>query len=143
MLEDRMIETAIGMGRFCLMKSMPVDFFAGSGDKASSRGAGEFMTIYDILGNLIYNENPRLSPWSILNQLLNEASGYINAIVFAARLDDILYERLMTASANGHYIAVIYFRTLLPDEESEKIYKLLNLGGVVCWRVGDEGFGEK
>ena len=141
MLEDRMIETAIGMGRFCLMKAMPVDFFTGSGDKASSRGVGEFMTVYDILGNLVYNENPRLSPWSILGQLLNEASGYINVIIFTARLDEILYERLMTATANGHYIAVIYFNTLFPDEESEKIYRLLNLGSVSCWRISDEGFG--
>ena len=140
MLEDRMVETAIGMGRFCLMKGMPVDFFSGGGDKASSRGVGEFMTVYDILGNLIYDETPRLSPWSILGQLLNEALGYINIIIFTARLDDTLYDRIMTASANGHYIAVIYFNTVFPDEESEKIYRLLKLGSVSCWRISNEGF---
>ena len=141
-LEDRMVEISLGLARFCLMRGMPVDFMVGKGHKSSGQGPGDFQTIYNAIGGLLFETTPRLDPLAILNQCLNDASGYLNAVILTGRLDSNLYERLLNAAANGHYIAVLYFAAAVPDLDSEKTYQLLTKGSSPCWKISDGNFVE-
>ena len=137
-LEDRMAEMSIGLAKFCLGKSMPVDFFATEGFKTKARGLPEFEIIYQAVAGLQFEPRPSLDCLNILSHVLNEATGYINAVIFTAKLDGELYERIINAVNNGHYIAVLYFATEFPDRDSEKICKLLTEGAMPCYRVTGE-----
>ena len=134
-MEDRVIEMSLGLADFCLKRGMPVEYCPGEGHKVMGHNSGDFETIYQTAGRLRFEEDPTLSPYSILSQALNDTTGYINAIVMTSRLDANLYERIMNALNNGHYVAVVYFAPRLPDNETEKIYKLLEEGIVTCYKV--------
>ena len=140
-MEDHIIETALGLGDFCLRRGMPVEFAAGEGHSIVGRNPGDFNAIYQAAGRLHFEDEPTLSPYAILGQALNTTSGYINAIVMTTRLDAPLYERIANAQNNGHYIAVIYFPPRIPDRDSEKVYKLIEEGGGACFRFAAEWEG--
>jgi len=136
--EDRMVAMFIGLADFCLRRGMPVEYTAGEGHTVIARNQGDFETVYQTTGRVRFEEAPRLSPYSILSQCLNDATGYVNAIILTQRLDATLYERIVNAQHNGHYVAVIYFAPEQPDKDIEKIYKLLDEGMVDCYRITDE-----
>jgi len=133
--EDRMIEMSLGLARHCLRRAMPVDYIAGEGHKTTGRTPAEFDVIYNTASCIHFEESPMLSPGAILGQCLNDASGYVNAIILTARLDAPLYERIANALNNGHYIAVIYFAPRTPERESEKVFALLEEGSGHVYRV--------
>jgi uncharacterized protein (DUF58 family) len=124
-LEDNKVEMSVSLSRYCLMKGMPVDFFTSVGNKASARGFAEFDVIYQVACGLKFEPSPTLSVLSILNHVINETTGYINAIILTALLDKELYERIITAYNNGHYIVVLYYPNADNHSEAERIYKLL------------------
>jgi len=132
--EDNKVEMVVGLSRYCLIKGMPVDFFTSGGNKASARGFAEFDVIYQVACSLKFESSPALSTLSILNHVINDTTGYINAIILTARLDKDLYERIITAYNNGHYIVVLYYSTPENHPESEGIYKLLLDAQVTCYR---------
>ncbi|MCL2215879.1 MAG: DUF58 domain-containing protein [Defluviitaleaceae bacterium] len=137
-LEDRMVEMSLGLAKFCLSKGMPVDFFATEGFKTKTRFLQEFEIIYQAAAGLQFEQKTSLDCLNILSHVLNDATGYVNVVIFAARLDGELYERVINAANNGHYIAVLYFSPRPPDENSEKFCRLLIEGGTPCFRVSDE-----
>jgi uncharacterized protein (DUF58 family) len=137
-LEDRIIETAMGLARFCLRKGMPVNFMTGEGHTVSCQNAAMFETVYTIGSHLIFKEKPPYNPQSMLTQCLNDAAGYVNALILTPRLDGSLYERIVNGMNNGHYIAVLYFPTTIKDPDSEEIFQLLSEGGAPCFRVTEE-----
>ena len=140
-MEDRMIETSLGLADFCLKRGMPVEYTAGEGHTVVGRNPADFETIYQTASFLNFEESPTLSPYAILSQCLNDATGYVNAIIMTSRLDTPLYERMVNAQNNGHYIAVIYFAPRTPERNTEKIYRLLEEGGGSCFRITeDDGF---
>ena len=135
-LEDNKVEMVVGLSRYCLIKGMPVDFFTSGGNKASARGFAEFDIIYQVACGLKFESSPTLSTLSILNHVINDTTGYINAIILTTKLDKDLYERIITAYNNGHYIVVLYYSTSESggSTESEEIYKLLLDAQVTCYR---------
>ena len=140
MMEDRMIEISLGLARHCLKLGMPVDFMAGEGHKTSGRTPADFEPIYNTASRIVFEDSPNLSPGAILGQCLNEASGYVNAIILTSRLDATLYERIANAQNNGHYVAVIYFAPRTPSKNTEKIFRLLEEGGGHSHRVAAEDY---
>jgi len=134
-MEDRMIEMSLGLARHCLRRGMPVDYMAGEGHKTAGRTPADFDAIYNTASSVHFEESPNLSPGAILGQCLNDAAGYVNAIILTARLDATLYERIANAQNNGHYVAVIYFAPRNPTGDTEKIFKLLEEGGGHSYRV--------
>ena len=140
MMEDRMIEISLGLARHCLRLGMPVDYMAGEGHKTSGRAPADFEAIYNTASRLAFGDSPNLSPGAILGQCLNEASGYVNAIILTSRLDTILYERIANAQNNGHYVAVVYFAPRTPSKNTEKIFRLLEEGGGHSHRVSAEDY---
>ncbi|MCL1844077.1 MAG: DUF58 domain-containing protein [Defluviitaleaceae bacterium] len=136
-LEDIIIETALGLAKFCLKKNMPVDMLTTEGHKACTRTAAEFDVIYQTAAELRFAPETAMSCPSILNSALIDASGYINAVIFTANLTAGLYERIINGANNGHYIAVLYFcpPTTPPDEDSEEIFRSLTEGGMPCFRL--------
>jgi len=138
--EDRMIEISLGLADFCLRRGMPVEYAAGEGHMVVGKSPSDFETIYQTASFLHFEENPTLSPYAILSQCLNDATGYVNAIILTSRLDTPLYERIVNAQNNGHYVAVLYFAPRMPDRNIEKIYRLLEEGGGSCYRI-TEGDG--
>jgi len=136
-LEDRMVELSLGLARFCLKKGMPVEYIVGEGHTTMGMTPGDFTAIYNAASQMHFEASPNLSPNSILSQLLNDANGYINAIVLTAHLDAPLYERIVNALNNGHYIAVLYFAPSQPTKDSEKIFKLLTEGNGHVYRVNE------
>jgi len=134
-LEDRMVGMTLGLARFCLSKGMPIDFFVTEGFKVDARASAEFDAIYHATGDLYFDPSPPLDVLSIFSHMLNEATGYVNVVIITGRLTAELYEKMLNASNNGHYIAVLYFATSTPDYDSERICKLLQEGGAPCYRV--------
>ena len=141
-LEDRIIETAMGLARFYLRKGMPVDFMVGEGTVACCHNPAAFETIYQIGSQMVFSPHPLYSPLSMLTQCLNDATGYLNTLILTTRLDGALYERIVTGMHSGHYIAVIYFSTVIRDFDSEKIYELLVEGSAPCFRIDEESFAD-
>jgi len=139
-MEDRMIEISLGLARQCLRRGMPVDYMAGEGHKTAGRAPVDFDAIYNTASNVHFEEDPALSPGAILSQCLNDAAGYVNAIILTARLDATLYERIANAQNNGHNIAVIYFAPRVPNKDTEKIFRLLEEGGGHSYRVAAEDY---
>ena len=137
-IEDRMIEMSISLAKYCLDKMMPVDFKATEGFKTIARLPAEFEVIYKAAGRLRFEEKPSLDSLSILSHVLNEATGYVNAVIITAKLDKDLYERIQNAINNGHLVAVMYFATVMPDRDSERIFELLAEGGAPAFRFEDE-----
>jgi len=137
-MEDRMIEMSLGLAMHCLRRGMPVDYMAGEGHKTMGRTFADFEAIYNTASVVQFEESPALSPGAILSQCLNDATGYVNAIILTARLDATLYERIANAQNNGHNIAVIYFPQRSPRRETEKIFSLLEEGGGHTYRVNLE-----
>jgi len=139
-MEDRMIEISLGLARQCLRKGMPVDYMSGVGHKAAGRSPADFEAIYNTASAIQFEEKPNLSPGAILGQCLNDATGYVNAIILTTRLDAPLYERIANAQNNGHYVAVIYFPPRQLRRESEKIFRLLQESNSNSYRVEFEDY---
>jgi len=137
-LEDRMVEMSIGLADFCLRRGMPVEYTVGEGHSIIGRHPGDFETIYQTAARLHFEEEPLYSPYSILNQHLNDTTGYINAVILTTRLDSTLYERVVNAQSNGHNMSVIYFAPLKPSPTTERIFALLTEGGLACYRVTED-----
>jgi uncharacterized protein (DUF58 family) len=134
-LEDSMIENAIGLARYCLNKGMPVDFFVTDGNHSHAQAAVNFDAIYHLSANIKFEDTPTLSPVSILTSVLNDATGNVNTIIFTASLTTGLYERTINAVDRGNYTAIIYFATETPNSEYEEFYKLLEEGGLPCFKI--------
>ena len=139
-MEDRIIEISLGLADSCMKRGMPVEYAAGEGHTVVGRNPGDFGTVYQTASYLNFEENPTLSPYAILSQCLNDATGYVNAIILTSRLDTPLYERIVNAQNNGHYVAVVYFAPRTTDRDTERIYRLLEEGGKACYRI-TEGDG--
>jgi uncharacterized protein (DUF58 family) len=137
-LEDSMIEDALGLARFCLNRGMPVDFMVTDGNQTHAPTAANFDVIYHLASDVTFEKHPLLRPVSVLGQMINDAVGNINAVIFTAVLDAQLYERVINAVDRGNYTAIMYFATDRPDEESEKIFALLEEGGLPCFRAKGE-----
>ena len=134
-LEDSMVENALGLARFCLNRGMPVDFMVTDGNQTRAQSGAQFEAVYHLASDVRFDQAPPLSPVSVLAQVLNDAAGNVTAVIFTAVLDGALYERVLNAVAQGNYTAIIYFATETPDEESEKIFTLLEEGGLPCFRA--------
>ena len=139
-MEDQMIEISVGLALHCLRKGMPVEYMAGEGQKAIGRMPADFEVLYRTASHLLFEEDPRVSTGAILGQCLNEAAGYINAIILTARLDSALYERIANAQNNGHNIAVLYFAARTPNKESENVFRLLEEGSGYTYRISPEDY---
>jgi len=137
-MEDHLIEMSLGLTDFCLKKGMPVEYTAGEGHSIIANHPSDFETIYNTAARLNFEDEPLLSPYSILSQALNDTTGYVNAIIMTARLDKTLYERIANAQNNGHFVAVIYYAPQNPDRNAEKIFTLLEEGGHTCYRVTED-----
>jgi hypothetical protein len=137
-LEDRIIEMAMGLARFCLRKGMPVDFMVGEGHTVHGQNPAMFETVYEMGSKLIFTEQPPFNPQAMLSHCLNEAAGYLNVIIMTPRLNAELYERIANGRNNGHNVAVLYFSSMIKDDDSEKIYRLLYEGGAPCYRITEE-----
>ena len=142
-MEDRIIEIFLGLARHCLRRGMPVDYMAGEGHKTSGRTPADFEAIYNTASRLSFEESPNLSSGAMLGQCLNDASGYVNAIILTSRLDATLYERIANAQNNGHYVAVIYFAPHVPSRDTEKIFRLLEEGSGHSYRVSAEDYKQE
>jgi hypothetical protein len=82
---------------------------------------------------------PPVSTEAILHDVLNAASGYVNAVVFTAKPDAQLAERILNARGSGHHMALLYFPQGAADKEAEEIFSVLDHGGVQAIRVGEDG----
>ncbi|MCL2287315.1 MAG: DUF58 domain-containing protein [Firmicutes bacterium] len=134
-LEDSIVENALGLARFCLNRGMPVDFMVTDGNQTHAQTGAAFDTIYHMAGDVVFENAPLLSPVSILAQVLNDASGNVNTIIFTATLTSQLYERVINAVDRGNYTAVIYFAMEKPNREYEIIFSLLEEGGFPCFKI--------
>ena len=142
-IEDRMVEMALGLARFCLRRGMPVDLRVGEGTSVRCQQPAEFETIYHVACRMTFDSAPPFSPLTMLIQSLNEATGYINAVIMTSRLDAALYERIISGMNNGNYIAVLYFYSRAATEESEQVYRLLCENGMPCFIITDDSVVEE
>ena len=134
-LEDSIVENALGLARFCLNRGMPVDFMVTDGNQGHAQTGAAFDAIYHMAGDVVFEDTPQLSPVSILTQVLNDATGNVNTIIFTATLTSELYERTINAINRGNYTAIMYFAMEEPNPEYEKIFTLLEEGGLPCFKV--------
>jgi len=137
-LEDKMVEYSLGLIRYCLKKGMPVDFITTDGGKARAQTMSNFDAIYQSTARMMFEDSPALTPVSILTHVLNDSASYVNAVVVTATLDIALYERVINALNKGNYVAVIYFASEKPNQEYERIFKLLEEGGLPCFCITHE-----
>ncbi|MCL1786438.1 MAG: DUF58 domain-containing protein, partial [Defluviitaleaceae bacterium] len=86
-LEDSMVEEALGLARFCLNRGMPVDFMVTDGNQTHAQTGANFEAVYHLACDIAFEKTPLLSPVSMLGQVLNDAGGNVNAVIFTARLD--------------------------------------------------------
>ncbi|MCL2198600.1 MAG: DUF58 domain-containing protein [Defluviitaleaceae bacterium] len=128
-LEDALVENAISIAKFCINKNMPVDFLT-AGQKVAAKSPADFDVIYQNAARLQFSST---DCHSTLAHELNEATGFVNAVIITTNLTAPLYEKIISGTNNGHYIAVMYFQQPIPSEESEKIYEALASGNMPCF----------
>jgi len=133
-IEDEMVESAIALARFCLIKSMPVDFYATNGSKTRAANFAGFESVYNMASGLEFSEKPQLNPASILTGVLNDATGFVNAVVFTSNLNVELYEKIINETNKGNFVAVIFNCPANTCEESDRIFELLKNGGLPVFR---------
>ena len=138
LLEDQIVESALGLARHCLKKAMPVDFIDTGGSKTRAITLQQFDIIYHATAQLQFSKEPPLNPVAILTNMLNDSASYVNAIVFTSKLDVALYERVVNAMDKGHFTAVVYFATKKPIREYERMYQLMVDNGLPCFRMTEE-----
>ncbi|MCL2364199.1 MAG: DUF58 domain-containing protein [Defluviitaleaceae bacterium] len=141
-LEDSILEMALGVARFCLYRGMPVELTVGEGATVACHNPASFETIYHLAAQIEFNPQPTYTPLSMIAHCLNDASGYLNAMIFTTRLDGELYERLLNGKNNGHYLAIYYFPTVIKDADSEEIFRMLEDSGAPIFRVEDDMYAE-
>ncbi|MCL2372801.1 MAG: DUF58 domain-containing protein [Defluviitaleaceae bacterium] len=134
-IEDAMVEEAVSIMRFCANRGIPLGFHASYGYEAKVSNLQEFEHIYLASAGFVFQPTPKLNPLAILTHVLNETTGYANAIILTSRLDQEIFERILSSVGNGHHVAVIYFATASPDAESEKYFRIFSEGGMPCFRV--------
>ncbi|MCL1883283.1 MAG: DUF58 domain-containing protein [Defluviitaleaceae bacterium] len=133
-LEDSMVENALGLAKFCLTKGMPVNFITTQ--KISARNAADFEAIYQAASNLEFSQDAVADCHSMLAQELTEATGVVNAVIMTSHLDaPQLYERVISGTNNGHYIAVLYFPKPKPDFDADEIFRLLTESSFPCYKI--------
>ncbi|MCL1862822.1 MAG: DUF58 domain-containing protein [Defluviitaleaceae bacterium] len=128
-LEDALVENAVSIAKFCLNKGMPVDFLTG-GQKIAAKSPTDFDVIYQNAAQLSFEST---DCHAILTHELNEATGYVNAVIITADLTPPIYEKIISGTNNGHYISVMYFPKPKPSKESEEIYEALVAGAMPCF----------
>jgi len=134
-LEDSIIETAIGLSRYCLNHGMPVEFILTDNNRARAQHPGGFGTIYSLASDMEFETDPELNPEAVLSQLQNDAAGNVNTVIFTTRLSAELYEKTANSQNRGNYTAIMYFPAPEPDEESERIFAVLEESGLPCHRA--------
>lgn len=137
-LEDQMVECTLGLGRYCLKNAMPVDLIVTDGRKIRAQTMSGLDSIYNLLSAVDFEEKPALDPVSVLTHVLNDSTSYVNAVICTATLDIHLYERFVHAINKGNYAAIVYFATPEPDPEHERIFSLMEEGGLPCFRITQE-----
>ncbi|MCL2840527.1 MAG: DUF58 domain-containing protein [Defluviitaleaceae bacterium] len=138
-MEDQMVEMSLSIAKFCLGKGMPVDFHTTEGFKAKTRVLPEFDVIYNAAAELTFEVQPSLDSLNILSHVLNDTTGYVNAVIFTAQLNAELYDRIINAVNNGHHIAVTYFVPKFSNTEYERVYRLIVESGIPSFRVTTGG----
>jgi uncharacterized protein (DUF58 family) len=136
-LEDRMTEHALGLAKFCLNRSMPVDFLTTDGQKSNAKNPAQFDLHYKHASELRFSQNAAMECSSVLSRELNETTGYLNAIILTANVNAKLYDRITNGTNNGHYISLLYFPTPESEshENSEEIFKLLIENAIPCFQI--------
>lgn len=142
-IEDRIVELAMGLARFCLRRGMPIAFFTGEGHNAECFNAAAFETVYHLGSRITFSESPLFTSLSMLTHCLNEAAGYMNMLIFTTQLDGELYERIINGKNNGHYISVLYFPTVIRDPDSINIFQLLSASNVPVFRIDENSIAEE
>jgi len=138
-LEDQIVENTIGLLRFCLTKNMPVELRVTNGAKAHAGNLADFDTAYHMLAELEFEDKTLLNPLAVLTQLLTDAGGNVNIVIFTANITIRLYTQLANAVSKGHYAAVVYFATEKPSPECERIFRLMDEGGFPVFRMRSWG----
>jgi hypothetical protein len=138
LLEDRVVELALSMAQYSMRRGMPVEFIASEGHRTTGQTLGEFGAIYHAAAEMAFEDEPPLSPFTILDKILSDAPGNINAVILTSELDGALYDKIMTAFSNGHYIAVLYFVPWVKSDTTEKIFDMLAQSGAPCYRLTDD-----
>lgn len=138
-LEDRMIETALAVLRYCLYRQMPVEFIVGEGVRKTGRLPGDFDAIYQVAAGLVFEATQEQSKaLALLDKCLNETASYINVVIATAKPDGALYERIVNANHAGHFVALLYFAAVPPDPHAEQIFQRLEEGGAACYRITED-----
>jgi uncharacterized protein (DUF58 family) len=134
-LEDSMVSMAAGLTKFCVNNAMPVAFMATSGEQGNAARPVEFEVVYRLLGELRFLPEPPIPADAILSDVLNAASGYVNAVIFTARPDTHLAERILNARGSGHHMALVYFPQGAADRNAEQVFAVLEKSGVQTLRI--------
>jgi len=134
-LEDSIVESSLGLVKYCLGNAMPINFLTTEGYEVEASGGGEFEAVYNAASEIVFTEKPVLDCRTVLAQKLNDANGYVNIVILTAQLTPQLYERVLNGTNNGHCIAVVFFEPPEADEKTLEIFKLLSEGRMPCFRV--------
>jgi uncharacterized protein (DUF58 family) len=136
-LEDRVVEYAVAVLRYCLRRQMPTELFFGRSEREYGRHIGDFEALYGMAARLEFRDPPQSFPClAALNDYLNEAVDNVNVVILTASLNKALYERIINAAHFGHFVAVMYF---VPErgplyKESDDIYAMMSDDGIPCAR---------
>ena len=153
--EDKIIESTLGLAKFCLYNGIPVNLIAKAAlplsegsvagvSPAERRNLGQspininaasfvqFEIIYQALCNLKFSGESNCH--NILNggiSGISSTGGNAAVVILTSRLTASFYESVVKATKSGHHITVLFFAAT-DDEEGRKIFDALNTDGVNC-----------
>jgi uncharacterized protein (DUF58 family) len=139
-IETNMVEMAAGLAKFCLTHAMPICFHTTKGAEIHAVNGADFGTVYSTLADMQFTADIPLTPSAILKDVVSGTTGYVNAVVLAAELDDDIVERVISARGSGHHVAVVYFPGFVHMRDYQRRYDALREYGVQVFRItADEG----
>jgi len=129
-LEDEIVESGVALARFCLTRSMPVDFYTTEGVKTRAPSFAFFDAVYRAASEIAFAKEQKLDLVSVLSGVINEAAGFVNAVIITSNLDVALYEKVVIETSKGNFVAVIFIKPSEVSEEKDRIFEMLEQGGL-------------
>jgi uncharacterized protein (DUF58 family) len=135
-LGDKLVETAVACGYFCLKKQMPVILRFSRSGAISASNMMDFDNIYQELAHMDF-EGDSLLP-QMLASFMNEQASPVNATVVTSRLSEELLDILAKAHHFGHHMILAYVRPFEERELEKSIYSMLAEMGIICVSIGPD-----
>jgi len=139
---DKLIETSVALGHYCLLNYIPVDILCYEDNirKVYARDISSFAQIYECVSNSSVDRGNYYP--DIFKTYCSELDSDTNIIIITSKLNYDLYTEIYKTILSGHYLILIFIDPGEMQEQnadtSKKILEDIPKIGAISYHVGFE-----